>query len=141
MADIITGQITTLPGSEHPVPLGTVCDVHTHNRATHRIQGVTDAMSAHLHDMCDICYDIHMGQQENDAGICSICGQHSDHLTDYQNFRNGFDSAPEPTCPDCIREDQESVIDEVMPEIEDLSIGHEQDDDGLDPDRYLPRDD
>ena len=52
MADV-TGRISTLPGSGHKVPDGTMCDNHPDRLATHRVQGETDSFGSEMNDMCD----------------------------------------------------------------------------------------
>lgn len=66
MADV-TGPISTLPGSRHKVPDGTVCDEHPEKLAVVRKQGETDSFGAELYDLCQECVDQEKARAEEAA--------------------------------------------------------------------------
>ena len=55
----VTGPISTLPGSRHDFPDGTMCDDHPDRKAVARVQGETDSFGSELIDMCQECLDEH----------------------------------------------------------------------------------
>lgn len=134
MADILTGKITTLPGTLHDVPWGTMCDSHPQDRAEYRVQGETDAISAKVHDMCAFCYQRHQMQEpEAEVEECEWCAAKSKHLQDYRDIREGLLGAIHRICPKCIAEDQASVIDDVPTVAQGFNVrdaDQDNDDDG-----------
>src|SRR3954463_12051043 len=54
MADV-TGPISTLPGTGHHLPDGTMCDQHPDRPAVARIQGETDSFGCEMNDLCQEC--------------------------------------------------------------------------------------
>lgn len=54
MSDV-TGPISSLPGSGHALPDGTMCDYHSDRPAVARIQGETDSFGCEMNDLCADC--------------------------------------------------------------------------------------
>lgn len=74
MADV-TGPISSLPGTSHKVPAGTMCDEHPEREAWFRIQGETDSMGSEMHDMCAECHDAWKLRPKDDhLGFCDSRG-------------------------------------------------------------------
>jgi hypothetical protein len=72
MADV-TGPISTLPGSAHGVPSGTMCDDHPTRPAVARVQGETDSMGSEMLDLCQQCLDALRAEPHDTSGRCDWC--------------------------------------------------------------------
>lgn len=55
MAEVSRGPVSTLPGTTHPLPHGTMCDIHPERPAVARVQGETDSFGCEYCDMCVEC--------------------------------------------------------------------------------------
>lgn len=67
MADV-TGPISTLPGSIHSPPGGTMCDNHPDEPAVTRVQGETDSFGSEMEDICQQCIDERRAYRCSEAG-------------------------------------------------------------------------
>ncbi len=103
MADV-TGPISSLPGSGHAVPDGTVCDDHADRPATHRVQGETDSMGCEMIDMCDECFTKYREEvrTEDTSGICDWCGRHAEKRRPRRDYEEGMSGRVYDVCTPCI---------------------------------------
>jgi hypothetical protein len=74
----ITGPISTLPGTIHKLPTGTLCDGYNveeeHNvLAVVRIQGETDSFGSEMNDFCQACYDKMLAEEEENRDVPTCC--------------------------------------------------------------------
>ncbi|MDR9813061.1 hypothetical protein [Rhizobium hidalgonense] len=53
----VTGPISSLPGSRHASPDGSMCDDHPDRPAVARVQGETDSFGSEMYDLCQECLD------------------------------------------------------------------------------------
>lgn len=108
----VTGPISTLPGTDHELPEGTVCDEHSDRLAVHRVQGETDSFGAELNDLCQECFE-EMRQQGNPAGRCDWCGLESDKLRCARDFDEGLHGPVYLVCRPCQRKQLADLVDEL----------------------------
>jgi hypothetical protein len=110
MADV-TGPISTLPGTEHKVPEGTMCDDHPDRPATHRVQGETDSFGSEMADMCDECYAKYREEVKNadTSGACEWCKNHADKLRLRRDYKEGLYGRVYQVCDECIKKENERV--------------------------------
>jgi hypothetical protein len=104
MADV-TGPISTLPGSGHDVPDGTMCDEHPDRKATHRVQGETDSFGSEMHDMCDECFAAYKAEiaSEDTSGVCEWCGKHAPSLRHRRDYEEGMSGRVYLVCDECVK--------------------------------------
>ena len=95
MADV-TGPISTLPGTVHHLPEGTMCDQHPDRPAVARIQGETDSFGAEMNDLCQECIDAdrEWAKSEEAAdwrkGQCEWCKSDATDLRDARDYEEGM---------------------------------------------------
>ena len=108
MADV-TGPISTLPGSSHDLPKGTMCDDHPDRPAIARIQGETDSFGSEMHDMCAECLEEHRAYlrspeaQERRKGRCEWCGNAATDLRDARDYDEGLSGRLYRVCGPCVK--------------------------------------
>ncbi len=86
----VTGPISSLPGSIHPVPPGTECDNHPGLSAVKRVQGETDSFGSKMNDYCLACYEQCMAEMMADrSGPCDWCKLISNDLRPSRDFKEG----------------------------------------------------
>lgn len=134
MADV-TGRISTLPGSSHRVPDGTMCDDHPDKPATHRVQGETDSFGSEMHDLCDECYaelraEMSAPQEEFP---CDYCKEPSADRRPIRDPDEGLYGPVYYACPDCRRRQRERIEEELQEESY-IDYDDYDDDDGDDGD-------
>lgn len=91
MADV-TGPISSLPGSFHVAPKGSMCDDHSDRPAVRRVQGETDSMGSEMHDLCQSCFDqLQTAQSTPLIAICDWCKTTAElrPMRDFEEGRNG----------------------------------------------------
>jgi hypothetical protein len=99
MADV-TGPISTLPGSNHPVPKGAKCDDHPDRLATHRVQGETDSMGSEMADVCDECFSKFKVYTPEDSP-CDWCKKESTDLRPTRDYEEGMSGPVYYVCSPC----------------------------------------
>ena len=72
------GRVSSMPGSFHSFPDGTVCDEHPDRPAVQRIQGETDSFGCEYFCVCQECLDAFRAERKalqggSHLGPCS-CG-------------------------------------------------------------------
>lgn len=146
MADI-TGPISTLPGSTHDVPKGTMCDDHPHRPAVKRVQGETDSYGSEMIDMCQKCYDKHLKHKDDPVfGTCDCCKASQVQVFPRRSFEEGPAGRVYDYCKGCMDKEREYLKrefgtpddDEDMSCLDDWPSDEDPDDDEIDD---LPFDD
>lgn len=100
----VTGPISTLPGSSHLLPEGTMCDDHPDVFAVKRLQGETDSFGSEMFDACQSCVDEQERYiKEARSGNCEWCGKSSDHLSNRRDYDEGSCGPIYRVCLPCIR--------------------------------------
>ena len=126
MADV-TGPISTLPGSPHGVPAGTMCDDHPERPATHRVQGETDSFGCELNDMCDKCYAELRAEMSapQEAFPCDYCRAPSIDRRPIRDYDEGLCGPVYYVCGECRRRQRERLEEEAR-EFEDYRYDYEE---------------
>lgn len=113
MADV-TGPISTLPGSRHTFPYGTMCDEHPDRPAVARIQGETDSFGCEMNDCCQECVDeIRSYAAEARCGQCDWCKHEATDLRDARDYEEGMCGPVYRVCGECIRQRNEAAREEL----------------------------
>ncbi|MDK8874721.1 MULTISPECIES: hypothetical protein [Paracoccus] len=101
MADV-TGPISTLPGSNHAVPPGTMCDEHPDRPAVARIQGETDSFGCEMIDCCAECRDaMAVEAATGREGACDWCDTLASDLRPHRDFEEGMTGRVYQVCGAC----------------------------------------
>lgn len=102
MADV-TGPISSLPGSGHSVPNGTMCDEHPDRPAVARIQGETDSFGSEMIDCCEECRaEILAAVKSERTGVCDWCLQMANDLRYRRDFEEGMCGRVYRVCGPCV---------------------------------------
>jgi len=117
MADV-TGPISSLPGSRHFVPPGTVCDDHPDRLAVARIQGETDSFGCEMVDLCQECLD-NRGKHKRMKGRCDWCKSEAYDLRHHRDFEEGTCGPVYMVCGACISEETKALAAEFDADYED----------------------
>lgn len=118
MADV-TGRISTLPGSRHTVPEGSMCDRHPERVAVVRIQGETDSFGSEMHDLCQECIDeIREHAEQDRKGQCDWCKQDKTDLRPKRDYDEGLYGPVYRVCGDCAGSYDRSFAEEAEAEME-----------------------
>ena len=121
MADV-TGPISSLPGSLHIVPKGTMCDDHPDRPAVRRVQGETDSMGSEMHDMCQECCDAEKTATDDSGGVCDWCNQQVAKLCHTRDHDEGLYGPVYLVCDDCLekrRDVDDEEYDDVFLDVDD----------------------
>ncbi len=113
MADI-TGPISSLPGSGHSLPDGTMCDEHPTIPAIKRIQGETDSFGSEMHDMCQHCIDEHKKHlAKARCGVCDWCEKEATDLRSRRDFEEGMCGSIYQVCGACVKRENDALEEEM----------------------------
>lgn len=113
MADV-TGPISSLPGSAHRLPAGSMCDEHPERQAVARVQGETDSFGSEMVDMCQECLDAYNYHRlKPQPGSCDWCKKDKPNLHDRRDWEEGMSGPVYSVCDDCIREDNRRLDEEL----------------------------
>lgn len=107
MADV-TGPISTLPGSSHSVPKGTMCDAHPERPAIARIQGETDSFGSEMHDCCEECVK-EIRSTPRRVGVCDWCKAKNVETRPHRDFEEGLYGPVYDVCAECRRKEIEAL--------------------------------
>lgn len=119
-----TGPISTLPGSIHATPDGTMCDNHPDRPAVARIQGETDSFGCEMIDCCQDCKTaIQASIKSGIQGICDWCKSEADDLKNHRDFEEGRCGRVYQVCNHCIKSESDRLARE-------LDYGNDYYDDG-----------
>lgn len=111
MADV-TGPISTLPGSGHDMPDGTMCDQHPDRPAVARIQGETDSMGCELNDLCQECLDqekAYRKSPEATHGMCDWCKKEATDLRPRRDYEEGMSGRVYDVCGACVKKENDEL--------------------------------
>ncbi|MGY3482322.1 hypothetical protein ACVW1C_000205 [Bradyrhizobium sp. USDA 4011] len=115
MADV-TGPISTLPGSGHRLPDGTMCDRHSDRPAVARIQGETDSFGSEMNDLCQGCLGAHRSyarSPEARSGRCDWCKQSATDLRNARDIDEGSAGPVYRICGACHQKQHEAIQEEL----------------------------
>jgi hypothetical protein len=119
MCDCSKGPVSTLPGSHHPLPVGTMCDGYNcecEKLAVSRIQGETDSFSAEYNDYCQSCLAKMKAEEEAYRLVpktCDWCKKQSVSCAPVRDLYEGTDGPVYDVCPAC-RQKQNQRADEEL---------------------------
>lgn len=123
------GPVSSLPGSFHDLPEGTMCETHEDTLAVKRIQGETDSFGAEYVCMCQACYDEYQAYVEAKRAspcYCDWCKQMKTGVAPTRDYDEGMAGPVYQVCSDCrvrATEEAEEEIDsqgyEDYPDYED----------------------
>lgn len=104
----VTGPISTMPGTSHNLPNGTMCDYHPDVPAVARIQGETDSFGSELNDMCQECIDEQRKHRdEARSGRCDWCKEEATDLCTRRDFEEGPRGPIYQVCGVCIKKEND----------------------------------
>lgn len=122
MADV-TGPISTLPGTGHKVPPGTMCDYHPDVPAVRRVQGETDSFGCELNDYCQTCIDAQRTYAQSDegkaamaahrCGHCDWCKQYATDLGSKRDWEEGSAGPVYRVCGACVDKETKRLAEEL----------------------------
>lgn len=109
----VSGPCSTLPGSMHTLPAGSMCDDHEDRPAVRRIQGETDSFGAEYFDVCQECYDAFKNRDrtEDATGTCEWCKQSATDLRKRRDPDEGQAGPVYDVCGACVRRENERLLD------------------------------
>ena len=102
------GPVSSLPGSVHDLPSGSMCDDRPNVPAVRRVQGETDSFGCEYHLMCQACVDEHRKQQQEAfeaVGCCDWCKLPKANLRPRRDMDEGMSGPGYDVCGDCIRKE------------------------------------
>jgi len=102
---VSSGGVSSLPGSHHPMPEGTMCDDHPDKPAVRRVQGETDSFGCEYICMCQSCYDTYTSYRSSlngahHVGKCS-CGNQETPLFAKRDYDEGLSGPVYYVCSSC----------------------------------------
>lgn len=107
-----SGPVSSMPGSSHPFPKGSVCDVHGDIPAVKRIQGETDSFGCEYVLMCQGCVDEHqkyLQAKQEEEECCDWCKQMKKGLRPHRDMDEGMSGPLYDVCSDCIIKENEEA--------------------------------
>lgn len=107
----VSGPCSSMPGSVHRVPLGTMCDDHPDRLATKRIQGETDSFGAEFIDCCDECESRILDDKM--SGTCDWCHTYAEELRPRRDFEEGISGPVYQVCCACVKKENDALTDEL----------------------------
>lgn len=116
MAEVSNGSVATLPNSIHPLPAGSMCDMHPDRAAVARIQGETDSFGCEYNDMCQSCLDAHRAyikSPEARTGVCDWCKKHKTTLRNRRDLEEGMAGPVYRVCVECVTKEETSWVEEL----------------------------
>ena len=109
MSDV-TGRISSLPGSLHKVPDGTICDDHPDRLAVSRIQGETDSFGSEMYDLCQECID--KANNYKNIGRCDYCKADHRLLHAHRDYEEGMCGPVYYICEACGDKENQRALEE-----------------------------
>jgi hypothetical protein len=107
------GPVSSLPGSSHPFPEGSMCDSHPTVPAVARIQGETDSMGCEYVLICAECQEALRLTCEADyeaESKCDWCGHMKVHCRPHRDMDEGMSGPLYNVCGECrTRESEEAA--------------------------------
>ncbi len=80
------GPVSSMPGSVHSFPKGSMCDTHPDRPAVRRIQGETDSFGCEFYLECEECASV---KPEPYKGTCDWCKEGPFHLVAARDYEEG----------------------------------------------------
>lgn len=111
MSEVSDGPVSTMPGSYHPLPTGTMCDDHSDRLAVKRVQGETDSFGCEYYDLCQECLN-HFNNHKV-SGTCDWCKQKSEDLKLRRDLEEGMSGRVYEVCQGCIEKDIRRIQQEL----------------------------
>lgn len=124
----VTGPVSTLPGTRHELPEGTVCDEHPDRPAVARVQGETDSFGSELFDVCQECLDADREwarSAEARSGRCDWCKKDAADLCDRRDYEEGMAGPVYRVCGGCATASDRRI----QQELDEYDNGHDDWDD------------
>lgn len=112
----VTGPISTLPGSSHKLPDGTMCDRHPDRPAVARVQGETDSFGCEMNDLCRECLEAdrtYARSAEARAGRCDWCKTEVSDLRNARDFDEGLHGPVYRICGKCQKRRDDRIQSEL----------------------------
>jgi hypothetical protein len=110
------GRVSSMPGSSHAFPEGTMCDQHPERPAVARIQGETDSFGAEFFLACDECRAEHRRHREeefNSLQFCDWCKTEQKHVREHRDYEEGMAGPIYMVCGECRRKENERLTAEL----------------------------
>lgn len=126
-----SGPVSSMPGSSHAFPEGSVCDDHADRPAVARIQGETDSFGCEYVLMCAECRDAFWAFRDQERQVekyCDWCRTMQKSVVPHRDMDEGSAGPLYNVCSKCIAKETE----EAYAELESLES---QGFDDPDPDR------
>lgn len=117
----VSGPTSSMPGSFHAVPEGTMCDDHPNEPATARIQGETDSFGAEYRDACSECAAAFTKEREDAlprAGYCEWHRGQGANIKLARDFEEGTSGRLYETCEEC-RQKMRDALDAERADMDD----------------------
>lgn len=119
----VTGPISSMPGSYHPVPKGQICDAEFIQHlfpvsATRRIQGETDSFGSELFDCCEACHQVYKQQvEEVNLGTCDWCKTQKVKTRLTRDYDEGMSGPVYDVCASC----RQKQLDDLQAELDEFN--------------------
>lgn len=116
MADVSRGSVSSMPGSYHRLPEGSMCDEHPDVLAVRRVQGETDSFGCEYVDMCQVCLDAYHAyreQERNTPRYCNWCKCEKLGVRPHRDIDEGMAGPVYQVCGDCIAEEHKRLAEEL----------------------------
>ncbi len=130
------GPVSSMPGSQHSVPSGSMCDTHHDRPAVARIQGETDSFGCEYLLVCQECKDeIRKGQDEDYKRLqfCDWCRQEKSECRPHRDMDEGMSGPLYTVCGDCRSREIQRALEELDAEtgaydfVDDYNIDDDED--------------
>lgn len=112
MSDV-TGPVSSLPGSVHPVPQGQKCDEHPDRPAVVRVQGETDSFGSEMDDLCAECAAKRRRERMDTTGTCDWCKARNVRLRDRRDYDEGLTGPVYRVCAPCVDKQEKALAAEL----------------------------
>lgn len=110
-----SGPVSSMPGSQHRVPAGTMCEDHPDRPAVTRIQGETDSFGAEYICMCQECLDAHIEYRNAQLLVnkfCDWCKSVSTNVKPFRDMDEGMSGPVYQVCLACRAQSYNEADDE-----------------------------
>lgn len=110
-----SGRVSSMPGSLHYLPAGTMCDQHEDRPAVKRVQGETDSFGCEYVCMCQECYDAYRKYRDEEyeaEQFCEQCSQMKQHCRQVRDPDEGQAGRLYTVCEDCRIKNAERATEE-----------------------------
>lgn len=111
-----SGPVSSLPGSSHRFPAGSVCDRHVKQPAVARLQGETDSFGAEYFLACQDCVDrfrSYREQQLDTEKYCDWCNSMKKRVVKHRDMDEGTSGRVYNVCGDCRSKEAQRAAEEL----------------------------